>query len=202
MQAVKALKNRRAEAYIGTGVKIIIAVVIGALILGGLYLLFTGNNGIFTNLNRDVQDMMNIENESVQFSYDIGTESLSSLQYTCDGKTWIPAKIPSYSENAVIVKHYDNIGTSAPAALVVVNDNDTIIILASTDHGATWTESRNFGHYTTDGKIVTYPLSYSASTGFHFIIKVMNPGGGGWGYDFKSTDGIKWTYASSGIQYF
>lgn len=202
MNLKKILQNKRAEAYIGTGVKIIIAVVIGALLLGGVYLLFAGDNGIFANLNRDVQDMMNIENESIQFSYDIGTESLSSLQYTYDGKTWIPAKMPTYSENAVIVKHYDNIGTSAPASLIVVNDNDTIIILASTDNGATWTESRNFGYINTTGKIISYPLTYSEAKGFYFIIKAMNPSGGGWGNDYYSTDGVKWTPASLGIHYF
>lgn len=43
--AVKAkttLDNARAEGYIDTGVKIIIGVVVGAVILGGLYALFDG----------------------------------------------------------------------------------------------------------------------------------------------------------------
>ena len=43
--AVKAkttLDNARAEGYIDTGVKIIIGVVVGAVILGGLYALFNG----------------------------------------------------------------------------------------------------------------------------------------------------------------
>ena len=37
---MKRLKNNRGEGQISVGVKIILAVVIGALILGGLYLLF------------------------------------------------------------------------------------------------------------------------------------------------------------------
>lgn len=36
-----AIENRRAEGYIDTGVKIIIGVVIGGLILAGLYALFS-----------------------------------------------------------------------------------------------------------------------------------------------------------------
>ena len=43
--AVKAkttLDNARAEGYIDTGVKIIIGVVVGSVILGGLYALFNG----------------------------------------------------------------------------------------------------------------------------------------------------------------
>ena len=35
-----ALASKRAEGYVDTGVKILIAVVIGALLLGGLYVLF------------------------------------------------------------------------------------------------------------------------------------------------------------------
>lgn len=36
-----AIENRRAEGYIDTGVKIIIGVVIGGVILAGLYALFS-----------------------------------------------------------------------------------------------------------------------------------------------------------------
>lgn len=39
-QLEDATKGTKAEAYVDTGVKILIAVVIGALILGGLYALF------------------------------------------------------------------------------------------------------------------------------------------------------------------
>lgn len=35
-----AVENVKAEGYVDTGVKIIIAVVVGAVILGGLYALF------------------------------------------------------------------------------------------------------------------------------------------------------------------
>ena len=35
-----AIANNRAEGYVDSGVKILIAVVIGALLLGGLYALF------------------------------------------------------------------------------------------------------------------------------------------------------------------
>lgn len=39
-KAHKLLKNTKAEAYVDTGVKILIAVVVGALLLAGLYALF------------------------------------------------------------------------------------------------------------------------------------------------------------------
>ena len=35
--AKTALENKKGEGYVDTGVKIIIAVVVGAVILGGLY---------------------------------------------------------------------------------------------------------------------------------------------------------------------
>lgn len=37
-----ALSNTRGEGFVDSGVKILIAIVIGALLLGGLYLLFNG----------------------------------------------------------------------------------------------------------------------------------------------------------------
>ena len=42
VSAKTTLDNARAEGYIDTGVKIIIGVVVGAVILGGLYALFDG----------------------------------------------------------------------------------------------------------------------------------------------------------------
>lgn len=38
-----AVSNTKAEGYVDSGVKILIAVVIGALLLGGLYTLFNTN---------------------------------------------------------------------------------------------------------------------------------------------------------------
>ena len=42
IRAKSTLDNAKAEGYIDTGVKIIIGVVVGAVILGGLYALFDG----------------------------------------------------------------------------------------------------------------------------------------------------------------
>ncbi len=52
-----AVANKKAEGYVDSGVKILIAVVIGALLLGGLYTLFNSTimptvttkiNGLFS----------------------------------------------------------------------------------------------------------------------------------------------------------
>lgn len=48
-------KNRRGEGYVDTGVKILIAVVIGALLLGGIYALF--RTTILPSVNDKVEDL-------------------------------------------------------------------------------------------------------------------------------------------------
>ena len=53
---MKRLKNNRGEGQISVGVKIILAVVIGALILGGLYLLF--DRVILRNTDRQIKELM------------------------------------------------------------------------------------------------------------------------------------------------
>ena len=57
IKAKTTLANARAEGYIDTGVKIIIGVVVGAVILGGLYALFNGV--VIPRLNTEIQDMFN-----------------------------------------------------------------------------------------------------------------------------------------------
>ena len=57
IRAKTTLDNARAEGYIDTGVKIIIAVVVGAVILGGLYALF--DNVILPTLETKINGMFN-----------------------------------------------------------------------------------------------------------------------------------------------
>ena len=52
-----AVNNVKAEGYVDSGVKILIAVVIGALLLAGLYALF--NNTIMPTVTQTVQDLFN-----------------------------------------------------------------------------------------------------------------------------------------------
>ncbi len=57
MQAKELLKSKRGENFVDSGIKILIAVVIGALLLGGLYALF--GDVILPTLNQKVTDMFN-----------------------------------------------------------------------------------------------------------------------------------------------
>ena len=55
--AKTVIDNTTAEGYVDTGVKIIIGVVVGAVILGGMYALFKGV--ILPRLNTEIQGMFN-----------------------------------------------------------------------------------------------------------------------------------------------
>ena len=57
VSAKTAVDNVRAEGYVDSGVKILIAVVIGALLLAGLYALF--NSTIMPTVTQKVQDLFN-----------------------------------------------------------------------------------------------------------------------------------------------
>ena len=52
-----ALSNNQAEGFVDSGVKILIAVVIGALLLGGLYTLF--GDTILPTLTTKIQGLFN-----------------------------------------------------------------------------------------------------------------------------------------------
>lgn len=51
------IANKKAEGYVDTGVKILIAVVIGALLLAGLYLLF--NSTIMLTVTSKIKALFN-----------------------------------------------------------------------------------------------------------------------------------------------
>ncbi|KHL96989.1 hypothetical protein KDC22_23685 [Paenibacillus tritici] len=55
--AKRVLSNRSGEGFVDTAVKILMAVVIGALVLGGLYLLFEGT--ILPTLTQRIKEMFN-----------------------------------------------------------------------------------------------------------------------------------------------
>ena len=56
-KAVMLMKDTRGENYVDTAVKILIAVVIGALLLAGLYALF--GDVVMPTLTRRIQEMFN-----------------------------------------------------------------------------------------------------------------------------------------------
>ena len=57
IRAKTAIDNKKAEGYVDSGVKILIAVVIGALLLAGLYTLF--NSTIMPTVTKKITDLFN-----------------------------------------------------------------------------------------------------------------------------------------------
>ena len=58
-RAIVAVSNAKAEGYVDSGVKILIAVVIGALLLSGLYALF--NTTIMPTVTKKITDLFNFK---------------------------------------------------------------------------------------------------------------------------------------------
>ncbi len=56
-KARNAVFNRRGEGFVDTAVKILISVVVGALVLAGLYLLF--EDTILPTLTQRIEEMFN-----------------------------------------------------------------------------------------------------------------------------------------------
>ena len=59
VSAKTAIANTRAEGYVDSGVKILIAVVIGALLLSGLYALF--NTTIMPTVTTKITELFNFK---------------------------------------------------------------------------------------------------------------------------------------------
>ena len=98
----KYLCNKMGAGHVDTAIKIIIGVVIGALLLGGLYLLFAGDNGVVDRLDTEIVGMMGYTQElRVERAYD---EEVGQyyLRYSYDGKHWSNSEVPSYGETATV----------------------------------------------------------------------------------------------------
>ena len=143
------LINKRGEGYVNTGVKIIIAVVIGALILGGLYLLFAGSGGINDQLNDNIEGMFNHDDviDAVQVNGD--ENYLVNLQYTYNGKTWKNANVPTYDDDAVVL----DIASHGNVYCATVQDSEGTYLISSVDGGVTWEQRMSWGTYVTTADV-------------------------------------------------
>lgn len=141
MDIKKILKNKSGEAHLDTGIKIIIAVVVGALILGGLYALFA--NVILPNLNTEIGGMMdmNADSTSVRRVLDDSTGTYT-MQYSLDGKRWLNAQIPNYGEGASVYQSFSD-GEDTIYHCALVKKGSTYYVLASAD-GIHYKEQFNF----------------------------------------------------------
>jgi hypothetical protein len=183
----KSLLNKSGEGHIDTGIKIIIGIVVGTLILGGLYALF--DNLVMPKLNAKVQDMMHYEEGASAYRYGA---TLSSLQYSYDGSTWLSSEIPELDENASVKKVLNT--SEEDFSLALVYDSKNVYILKTEDNGAHWSIAYNAGKFTLDGKRVDYSLYQNPTGTFGMVVKVYDAptGTSAIGHLYKSTDGRSW----------
>ena len=174
----KYLSNKTGEGHIDTALKIIIGVVIGAVILGGLYLLFAGDDGVINLLDNEVQGMMDYQQElRVERAYD-EESGRYYLRYSYDGKHWSEPELPSYSDTTTVYSLISNNSDSDPVEAALLKDGDTYYVVTSEDGGVTWKEHFNFTATTIThfyyGTSDALPKTAGSYEGEKFVIRYQN----------------------------
>ena len=167
----KGLSNRRGEVFTATAVKVIIAVVVGVLILGGLFALY--RNVIFPKLNQKVEGMIHTE-DTVQVRKDG-----NSVQYSYDGETWKDCTIPGVSASAAVSTVLTRTYQEKTAFLAVIKDGSGARLYVSRD-AQEWVPSIG------DSK------SVSVGNGTSYVTVSC-----GDGRSYRSHDGIEWEMTST-----
>ena len=115
--------NNTGEGHINTGIMIIIAVVIGALLLAGLYALFSGNNGLLNQVDRKIDHMSNLGGQ-IALKVEDGI-----LKYSYDKETWKDAQITGM-DSASTVSQYMTIGQESSLVHLVTYKRETGVTIA------------------------------------------------------------------------
>ena len=137
----KKLWNRSGEGSIDTGVKIIIGIVIGALILGGLYALFA--TVILPKMNDEVDNLMDYGKNGVTVQRILDDQTGTYvLQYSYDGKHWQSVQMPNYGDGASVYSLIDG-GDEIQEQAAIVKKGTSYYLLASSD-GIHWKEQFSF----------------------------------------------------------
>ena len=137
----KKLWNRSGEGSIDTGVKIIIGIVIGAVILGGLYALFA--TVILPKMNDEVDNLMDYGKNGVTVQRILDDQTGTYvLQYSYDGKHWQSVQMPNYGDGASVYSLIDG-GDEVSEQAAIVKKGTSYYLIASSD-GIHWTEQFSF----------------------------------------------------------
>ena len=108
----KTLKSKKAEGYVDSGVKILIAVVIGALLLGGIYMLFkdtilpTAQSKVESLFDYagEVAEVEEVQPNTIAFCY-------ASTNYEAEeGMTWSEWLDSKYNTTSLSVKKSGYVG--------------------------------------------------------------------------------------------
>ncbi len=137
------LKDRSGEGSIGTALKIVIAVVIGALLLGGLYLLFSADNGVIAKMDEEVGAMMDYGEDGVTVQRELNDSGTYDLKYSYDGKHWNDANMPDYGESASVYGTISGGEGENASYAALIQDGNKYYMIASKD-GVNWSERFSF----------------------------------------------------------
>lgn len=166
------LTNKRGEGHIKTAVIIIIAVVIGGLLIAGIYSLFAGRNGVLKKTEDKLEEMI----------YTGGTRQLRlsnhQMQYSYDGENWNELEIDGIPNNAV-TNYFVTVGEGENTVYLISCTSNRAQLYTSTD-GTSWIPGYSDNSYL-----------YLAKSGNGAYISC------GDGRSYVTSDGINWTMTST-----
>lgn len=172
------LLNKRGEGYINTGMKVIIAVVIGALILGGIYMLFSNDGGVLSQMEDSVDGMMDYSGGKAGVRMKDESVYAKDMQYSVDGIKWRSVQIAECEDGATI----EDYASHGNVHCAVMRDSTGVHIISSLDNGATWEKRR------------TWSSDLEVDVSWHESSNTFRGGYGNHNYyqGLKSSDGVMW----------
>lgn len=188
------ITNKRGEASVKTAIIIIISVVVGALLLGGLYVVFASDDGILNTASNEVGGLMDYTQELRYERYYDEANDKYTIRYSYDGRHWETPTMPDYGDAATVYGVMSNNSETEPIEIALIQKSSTYYVLASTDGGITWTEKLTFTavsithfYYGTSGPL---PSESGTFSGERFVIRY---GTGGATYFTKTSTGLTWS---------
>ena len=188
------ITNKRGEAHVGTAIKIIIAVVIGALLLGGLFVVFASDDGILNTASNEVAGLMDYTQELRYERYYDEANDKYTIRYSYDGRHWETPTMPDYGDTATVYGVMSNNSADNPIEVALIQNGSTYYILASTDEGITWSEKCTFTatsishfYYGTSSRL---PVESGSFSGERFVIRRCS---GGSTYYTMVSEGLTWS---------
>ena len=177
------ITNKRGEASVKTAIIIIISVVVGALLLGGLYVVFASDDGILNTASNEVGGLMDYTQELRYERYYDEANDKYTIRYSYDGRHWETPTMPDYGETASVYGVMSNKSEDSPIEVALINNSNNYYVLTSSDGGITWIEKLTF-----NGKGIDQ--FYFRTTDKAFVIRVWQ---GGQTYFTINSKGDTWS---------
>lgn len=190
----ESLVSRRGEGHTKTAVIIIIAVVVGGLLIAGLFALFGSDHGILKKANAEVATLMDYgENAAVRYA-SVPDGERKVLRYSYDGTHWFDCQMPTYSGTTTVYGTITDHAEENPVSVALLQDGNTYYILSSEDGGISWTQKYHFSaqsithcYYGTSDSL---PGVAGSFPGERFVIRFW--AGGQTYYTMTTPTGLEW----------